>query len=64
MAKKPVFNSRLTETESEVFKQLIQDEEFGGLLAKFREDEQQVVIKSIESMVTTIEKNLTKELSL
>ncbi len=64
MAKKPVFNSRLAETESEVFKQLIQDEEFGGLLAKFREDEQQVVIKSIESMVTTIEKNLTKELSL
>lgn len=53
----------LGETESEIFKQLAQDEEFSSLISKFREDERKMVVGTIKGMVTNIEKTLKKELS-
>lgn len=53
-----------TDVESEVFKQIIQDEEFHGLISKFKEDDQKIVLSTIQTMVSTIEKKLSKELSI
>lgn len=61
MAKQTFEN--LGEMESVVFKQIIQDEEFSGLMSKFQEEEKHVVVQAIHGMVTSIEKALRKELS-
>lgn len=51
------------EATSTVFDQIIKDEEFSGLISKFKEDEQRIVLKTIQDMVSTIEKTLVQELS-
>jgi len=53
----------LGDMESEVFKQLAQDEEFSSLISKFPENERKMVVGTIKGMVTNIERTLKKELS-
>ncbi len=61
---KQLFEMYAKDTESEVFKQLVQDEEFSNLILKFKEDERHMVVKTIKGMVTNIEKTLKKEVSI